>query len=247
MKYLKKIFEFDDKSFLDSDELRRVCKDIFSELIDDGHCDVDFYENKVTVCIYIKEFRNHDFIDYSEFYENQKKYFQILEDFNIGVNRLKEHYNDKLSIKMKIYGDDEVIIEIGTNEIIKGDYYIIDNNIVKFDYNKMRQILGIPKSVDISLSTTGDSDRLNFYFPTKEELEKYEVDLLNKFSFLKIEDVLLCDNVKFGYSTSTGDVIQRWKVSKDYSTNYRTGDGREVKQKVNLIEFGLTKKFDYDW
>ena len=185
MKHLKvyKIFESSDRFF-------QTCKDVFAELIDDEA------ENDIDQGMFIIwfDYNLEIGVNFDEFYESQKKWIDIIEDVNVAIKRLKDEYpevsvviNTLICLDRKVL---EICLEISLDKVEIGDFYTynISHNSITFDLPKLRKILGLPNTVEISVSDKEDYSMIEFTFKNEELMDAASDSLKDRIGKLKIED-----------------------------------------------------------
>lgn len=248
MKFLKKYNESKV-----NDELLELCKECFIDIIDEGagvDIDIDESDNSIIrVVIGFTIIDNYDSLDV--FYESEKAYFSYIEIAKHSIDKLKSLYSEEIDIDFSYDKDTKGVesyhaIYLSISESLSdvGDFYKIKGNLCTINYSKLRNILSLPKTTSINLSTTGSYSMLNFYFSSKSEMRIYKDDLIEKFSNLKVGNTFL--NQPHSLDHSDGPKI-KYKVFEDYNRHRSTGYYDRKKDIVNYIQFGLSTEIDYNW
>ena len=237
-----KLFE----TFENDKELLRHVKEYFGDMIDEDECDLDVDEDEIY--LYFEIETNYQNPSFEDFFNYKKKEFEKISLIHVTIERLHKSYDGDFDVNLESEVDTNsftIILRITPGTAKEGEFYKITKHGVKFNNGKLISILKLPKSTEVSLSY-GTNHHLSFQFNDEQDLERYKDRLIEDFLKLKIDGKPLCADSKFGWSSSTGDEMLKYKIHKNYKRDYhgRRGAGSET---INSVEFGLNSEFDYSW
>lgn len=229
---------------LKAQELEKIVSDYFAELIDENEAVVylDEDDQKVIFSISIQE----DDADYGNTIEGlqswidfKNKTVDLLEEVKIGVLRLKNDYPN-LSEDFCFFIDElSVIFYLDKSE--EGDFYKKRGDFVLIDVNKIKKILNLDKSVNISFY----NDKFRISFANKINFEKYINDsekslVIDRYSrdrkYSKIFDKLTIDGNKIIDSISS---ISAGETETSHVNGIRQ------KQEVWYLKLNMNKKYKF--
>jgi hypothetical protein len=236
-----KLFE----NFKESEFFHSI-KDCFSDLIDDSKVEIEVDEDEVIVWMSIKT--NFRTTNINDFLQCKEEEFSIIRDVKLALKRIVEvfHIDYDIDCEFDVGEDDyQLVLRLTPGLPKEGEFYKETKLGIKFNYSKLKEILKLPRDVEISLSS-GSGYRLNFRFRDKNELERYKDKLIEDFMKLKIDGESLSGNVEWSWSTATGAEIAPYKVYKNYKRQYVGTRGRG-EETINSVEFGLNNKLEFNW
>lgn len=138
MIYLKNFNESESNRY----ELLNSVNTCFSELIDDGHANVEDTEDGeeiVYVSVYFSEPpETQSFFEYAEYQNNRN---DIINDVKVALLRLNDIHSN-LSVNLSLEDEDSISLTI-INGVETGSFYKIKDNLVVLDINKIKSILKI--------------------------------------------------------------------------------------------------------
>lgn len=241
MKRIRLFENFKESEFFQS------IKDCFSHLIDDDKAEIEVDEDEVIVWMSIKT--NFRTTNINDFFKYKDEEFLIISDVKLALKRIVEIFHIDYDIDCDFdvgEGDYQIILRITPGTPKEGDFYKETKHGIKINYSKLQEILKLPRDVEISLSSSGRTNNLNFRFRNEGELERYKDKLIEDFMKLKINNEPLSGNVEWSWSTHTGAEMAHYKVYKNYKRGYygSKGEGQET---INSVEFGLNNKLEFTW
>lgn len=248
-----KLFE----SFEDSKLVFSV-KACFQDLIEDNILDIEYEEYEGVESVYLMGTINTALKsnNFNTFYKSIKEEFDLLTTIKKCISKLEQFHEKDLQVDFEVnsFSDADVefsftIIEGKTD---KGDFWRVNPyGEIKLDESELIKILGLPKSVDIGMSTTGSDWFIKFRFLNETDLDKYKDDLIKKALELKINNKPMIGDAKWTWSSSTGDEIAKYKVFKNKTESYYSrgaGGGRKKSTEIiNSVDFGLNKDLKFSW
>lgn len=243
-----KLFE----NFIDEDELLQVIKDCFQELLDDDNIEIDEIDNpngknSIQLCFFTPEHQTtYTFENYFDFYKNK---FDFILNVKNCVERLKKMYDGDLDFSFEEYDSNEqFIISISEGSSQVGDFWkITPDEMLRFDFNKLREYLNLSVKNEIHLVTSGSEYKaIDIYFKSVEELDELKESVIKKLIDYKINNKDLFTEKAWVHPPSDKD-ISKYKITRNYNRHRSTGYYDNKKDIVNTITFAISKDFDVYW
>lgn len=226
------------------DDLETAIRECFGDMIDDEKIEIEVTEEEIMVWLDIET--NYETTSIQDFLSTKEKEMSLLKEIKISLDRIPKNFDVEFDVdcEFDVSRDKyQLLLRFTPGKSKEGSFYKITRYGIKFDYNKLKEILKLPKQVDISLWSGG---RLSFKFKNEEELNSYKNKLIEDFKKLRIEEKPLIGEISWSYSTRTGDEMAPYKIYTNYKQTYHSGSGQRT-ETINSVDFGLNSELEYTW
>ena len=174
--------------------------------------------------------------------ELTSKKLEILKDIKTSISRLEDKWGN-LIVRYKYHDFSSFIIEIfEPNNTSFGDFYIKRDKLIILDKDKIKDILKIDKNVELSVWSSGSSDRtLKIEFTNESQFMSHmyrdyvdrREDLPNgSFNNETVEDALIINPELMERYIKLGNNFSKLKI-----------DGEDLVKKIEYISKGQSKSY----